>query len=238
LSEEFIARAPIGIAILRLERSGDPRALRIMLVNAEAARIADVPLDDAVGTLLGERFPEIVASGLAGRIAEVAAGGEIVDLGVIPGVYDSSRFYAVRAFPLPGLGVGLVFDEVTERRAVMRALEESEARFHKIFEASPVAICLFETETGALTDINRRFLELLERENREELIGRPVTALGMWSAGAEYQRLVHELRAIGSIRETIVAYRTASGQVRRAVVALELVDIASVQRVLALFWRI
>lgn len=238
LSDEFIGRAPIGIAIVQLERTGEPSSLRLLMVNEAAARVADVPLEGARGALLGERFPEIVASGLAARIAAVAGADGIVDLGVIPGVYDPNRFYAVRAFPLPQSSVGLLFDEVTERRAVMRALEESEERFHKIFEASPVAICLFAADTGELLDVNRRFLELLGFDRRETLRGRVVTSLGMWSASGQYDALVQDLRTVRSIREVTVAYRTAGAQVRRALVALELIEIAGEQRVLALFWRV
>lgn len=238
LSDEFIERAPIGIAIVQLERPGAPGSLRLLMVNEAAGRVADVPLESARGALLGERFPEIVASGLAARIAAVAGADGIVDLGVIPGVYDPTRFYAVRAFPLPQSSVGLLFDEVTERRAVMRALEESEERFRKIFEASPVAICVFAADRGALLDVNRRFLELLGYAQREMLVGRAVTSLGMWSATGEYEGLLNDLRTMRSIREATVVYRTAGAQVRRALVALELIEIGGEQRVLALFWRV
>lgn len=120
----------------------------------------------------------------------------------------------------------------------MRALEESEERFRKIFEASPVAICLFEARTGQLLDTNPRFLELLGYTRRDALLGRAVTDLGMWAAPSDYTGLVNELWANHSIREATVGYRTASGELRRALVALELIDIAGESRILGLFWRV
>lgn len=132
--------------------------------------------------------------------------------------------------------VGLCRDVTDDERAI-RALQESEQRFRKIFEASPAAICVFDLEDGTLKDANPRFVELLGYGSAASLINRHLDMLGMWEGPTEYRELVERLRADRSIRETSVTYRTYGGQVRRALVALELIVIHGHENGLGLFWR-
>lgn len=133
--------------------------------------------------------------------------------------------------------VGLCRDVTDDDRAV-RALQESEERFRKIFEASPVAICVLDVEDGRLVDVNPRFVELLGYGSRSAVIGKPVSSLGMWANEAEWPAVVENLRTVRSLREAKVVYRTYVGQARQALVALELLEIEGQQRVLGLFWRV
>ena len=132
--------------------------------------------------------------------------------------------------------MGLCRDITEDARAVQQ-LEESEQRFRKIFEASPAAICLFELDNGKLVDVNPRFVELLGYGSSATLVGKPLDLLGMWTEPGELARLADTLRRQRSVREMTLTYRTFGGQVRRAVVALELIEIEGQQRALALFWR-
>jgi PAS domain S-box-containing protein len=238
LTDHFIERAPIGIAIACLEQRRDPGSLRLVRVNRQAARITDMRVARALGKRVDEHLPEVLDSGLAARLAAAAQGNDVVDLGEIRGAYEPGRYYSVLAFPLPHRCVGVLFDDVTDRRVAARAGRELEERFRLIFEASPVAICVFAAQSGALLDINPRFVELLGYRSQEPLIGQPVWTLGMWTAAGEYEGLITELRAARSIREATVVYRTQGGQVRRALVALELMDAEGEERVLAILWRV
>jgi len=132
--------------------------------------------------------------------------------------------------------VGLCRD-ITEDARARQQLEESEQRFRKIFEASPAAICVFDLEQGKLIDANPRFVELVGFGSGTALIGKRLESLSMWAEQGELARLVATLRQQRSIRETTVTYRTYGGQVRRALAALELIEIDGQQRALALFWR-
>lgn len=132
--------------------------------------------------------------------------------------------------------MGLCRDITEDARAVQQ-LEESEQRFRKIFEASPAAICVFEPDTGKLLDVNPRFVELVGYGSGAGLVGKRLELLGMWTEEGELARLAKTLRQQRSVREMTVTYRTHGGQVRRALVALELIEIDGQQRALALFWR-
>lgn len=127
--------------------------------------------------------------------------------------------------------------DITEDERAVHALRESEERFRKIFEGSPIAICVMDATAGRLVDANPRFVELLGYGARSAMLGRTVSSLGMWTEPGEFGRLAEELARERSIRETTVFYRTYGGQVRRALSALELVEIQGRESILAMFWR-
>jgi diguanylate cyclase (GGDEF)-like protein/PAS domain S-box-containing protein len=67
-----------------------------------------------------------------------------------------------------------VFRDVSDTRRTRHALQESEARFSRIFHRSPDAMVLTRLIDGVVLDINERFCELFGVE-RGEIAGRPLT---------------------------------------------------------------
>jgi hypothetical protein len=59
----------------------------------------------------------------------------------------------------------------------------------------------------------------------------------MWTEPGELRDVVARLRRQRSVRETPVRYVTREGQERRALAALELVEIDGQECALALLWR-
>jgi PAS domain S-box-containing protein len=139
----------------------------------------------------------------------------------------------------PGHGPLLIgiCQDVTESRRGQRTLAASEARFATMFHASPVAISVIDLEKLQIIDANARFLEMLGTVSRDTVIGNSPRELGMWSEPGELRDVVARLRRQRSVRETPVKYQTREGQERRAVAALELVEIDGQECALALIWR-
>src|SRR5205809_3884147 len=219
-AEEFFELAPIGMAILRLEDPANPASLRIIALNPAAqAASAKTPL------------PE--------QLAEVMRSGKPANLGEGPGQYDPTRLFTVTAFPIPPDCVGLTFEDITERRKQQRRAHESELRYRKIFEASTTAICIFDANGGTFIDANPRLIELLGLGGASQLLGKKLDAFGFWTEGREeYTALLARLRVEHSIREVSLTFRTFGGQVRRAVVALELFEVEGAEYILGIFWRV
>ena len=239
LAEEFFDLAPIGMAILRLEDPANPASLRIIAQNPAAQVVSNVPA--GVGKRIDEDFPAIARTPLPGRLAEVMRSGLAGNLGEAHGQYDPNRLFKLTAFPIPPDCVGLVFEDITERRKAQRRATESELRYRKIFEASTVAICIFDARDGTFIDANPRFTELLGLGGTSQLLGNRIDAFWFWSdgdGGSEYATLRERLRAEHSIREVTVTFRTYGGQVRRAVVALELFEVEGAEYILGIFWRV
>jgi PAS domain S-box-containing protein len=239
LAGEFFQLAPIGMAILRLEEPENPASLRILAVNPAAHAASDVPAA-AVGARVDRDFPKIANTPLPGLLADVMRTGVAANLGEGPGTYDSSRQFTLTAFPIPPDCVGLLFEDITERRKQQRRAHDSEIRYRMIFEASTAAICMFDARDGKLIEANPRFVEMLGLGSSAQLMGKKLETFGFWSDGGntDYEALLAQLRAEHSIREVSVTFRTFGGQVRRALVALELFVVEEQEYVLGIFWRV
>jgi PAS domain S-box-containing protein len=67
-------------------------------------------------------------------LGEVRYGDEVVPEGI----------YATKAFPLPNNCVGLVFENITDRKQAEHALQQSEARFRVIAETAACAVLVYQ----------------------------------------------------------------------------------------------
>jgi PAS domain S-box-containing protein len=130
-----------------------------------------------------------------------------------------------------------ICQDVTELRRAQETLVASEAKFATLFKASPVAICVIARESLAIIDANARFFEMVGRSDPNTVFGASPRDLGMWAEPGELRDVMARLRVQGSIRETPVRYLTRDGHERRAVVALDLIQIGGAESVVALFWR-
>jgi PAS domain S-box-containing protein len=241
-AEEFFDLAPIGLAILRLEEPANPTSLRILALNPAAHAASDLPAS-AVGKRIDQDLPAIAKTPLPGQLAAVMRSGAPTNLGERTGHDDPSRLFTVTAFPIPPDCVGLVFEDITERRKQQRRAHESELRYRKIFEASTAAICIFNARSGTFIDANPRFIALLGLGGASQLLGKKIDAFGFWIDGESgpvnaYPALLARLRVEHSIREVAVTFRTYGGQARRALVSLELFEVDDSEYILGIFWRV
>ena len=235
LAEEFFELSPLGMAILRLEEPDNPAALRILALNPASTIVSDVPTA-AVGKRLDLDFPAIARTPFPSQISEVLRTGKAACLGEGPGTYDPTRHFRVTAFAIPPDCVGILFEDITERRKEQRRAHESEVRYRKIFEASSAAICIFDAKGKKLIDANPRFVEMLGLGSAAQIMGKSLDDFGFWDG--EYDPLLAQLRVQHSMREAAVTFRTFGGQVRRALVALELFEAGGAEYILGIFWRV
>ena len=114
--------------------------------------------------------------------------------------------------------------EVAERSAAEAALRQSEERFSKAFQASPVPMAIEHLQRAAFIDVNESFEKMTGR-TREELIGHPDAARDIW-ADAATPGLVRELvNQDTPPRELPVTIRTKDGGTREALLFTELVEL-------------
>lgn len=130
-----------------------------------------------------------------------------------------------------------ICQDVTDLRRAQETLAASEAKFSTLFRASPVAICVISMADMTVVDANARFFEMLGQSGPPSAIGSSTRDLGMWTEPGELRDIVARLRLQRSIREAPVKYSTRGGPERRALAALELIEIGGAESIVALFWR-
>lgn len=114
--------------------------------------------------------------------------------------------------------------DVTEQRRADGALRESEAKFSKVFHASPISITISDLETGRIVDANEAFQRTFECSH-EEAVGRTVRELGFWRDSEERDMVVAALRSGGLARNLKVKCRTLRGAQITVLVSYELMEL-------------
>lgn len=149
---------------LVLDDDGRPIDYRFLETNAQFEEATG--LRDAVGRTALELVPSLEPHWLT-TYAEVA-------LGETPVRFQQEspamgRHFDVFAMPVAPRGrFALVFSDVTERRAALEALQESELRFRNMADHAPVMIWMTDAD-GQCTYLNRRWYEFTGQSEPESL---------------------------------------------------------------------
>ena len=69
--------------------------------------------------------------------------------------------------------------DITERKRIEEALQESEEKFSKAFSSSPNTVCIVTAKEGTFIDVNDSFLRFTGY-SREEAIGHTPVELDLW----------------------------------------------------------
>lgn len=91
-----------------------------------------------------------------------------------------------------------------------RALKASEEKFAKAFHSSPDAITITERDTGRYLEINSGFCRLTGY-TPEEVIGRTVFELGLWTELEQRRQLIQDLDETGRVNHRELTGRHKSG---------------------------
>jgi PAS domain S-box-containing protein len=122
-----------------------------------------------------------------------------------------------------GLSIGFGVDN-TDRYRAAAALRESEVRFARLFQASPVALGMSTVAEGRIRDVNESWLELFGYR-REEVIGRTNVELALTIEPGVREAMVQLIRKEHVLRSQEIKVRTKSGETRDLLVTAVYVDL-------------
>ncbi len=105
----------------------------------------------------------------------------------------------------------IVAHDIRDRLRAEQALRESEEKFAKAFQSSPMVLTIAELATGRFIEVNRAF-ERLSGFTREEAIGRTTLDLGLWRVPAERQVFAARLERDASVRDLIMTFVVRNGR--------------------------
>jgi len=112
------------------------------------------------------------------------------------------------------------------------ALQESEARFRKLFQESPVAASIFTPEEGRFIDCNAAYAALFGHP-REAIVGRLGRDLAIWRDFADRDRAYEKLKRDGTVRNQHAELQRADGSLLHALFSWTLIDVAGEPCILA-----
>ena len=101
-------------------------------------------------------------------------------------------------------------DENEARQKAEEALRESEDRFRKLFNNSPVAMAIARLDDGIIVEGNDAWFDLIGR-TRDEVIGRRTTDLGLWDEPELRAHLVELVVQNGGFSGVEVQHRKKDG---------------------------
>ncbi len=177
--------------------------------------------------LLGKKIEEF-CSASAGTPLEDACRRAMTERIVVElEQYSESRcrWYAVTILPDSNGGIAVRFADITDRKLIENALRKSEEKFSKAFRSSPAAMCIVDVDRNAtFLEVNETF-ERVTGYQRDEIIGRTSTELGLYADLQDLPELRKRLLAEGGYRNLQVRYRRKNGEVCVGLISAERIEI-------------
>jgi PAS domain S-box-containing protein len=136
LYADIVDNMQLGLHLYHQEDTDNDRSLRMIYANPAGARIIGHKEDELVGKTLDENFPDLREKGIPQQYAEIIRTGKPMIFEDI--AYGNERLplshFLVRAFPLPNHCLGVLFEDISQRRRAEIALAESEEKFRLLFD--------------------------------------------------------------------------------------------------------
>jgi PAS domain S-box-containing protein len=127
--------------------------------------------------------------------------------------------------------------EIHERSAAEFALRESEERFRKVFQASPVAIIITSLDDGRVIEANNAYWKLTGFDPQES-VGRTALELGVWNGESERKNFVDRIKQEHSLYDPEFRFVNKDGGEISTLAFYELVNLGGVDSVLSMFYDI
>ncbi len=113
--------------------------------------------------------------------------------------------------------------DITDRRMIEDKLKESEEKFSKAFMTSPDSIVISDLETSRILEVNDSFLRETGYE-RNEVIGFTANELNFLIESEHPLSFLNILKQQGYIRNLEMKYRCKSGELRDALLSIEIIE--------------
>jgi PAS domain S-box-containing protein len=150
---------------------------------------------------------------------------------------DGSRFHAEAQAKMTRVGSRnlrmTAIRDITDRKRAEASLIQSEARFSRIFNTSPIPISLIRLADGVILDANESFVRM-SGFTRDEILGHTALELNVYPDPAQRVYIMEQLHRHGHLHGHEQLFRAKSGQIRNHRLWLDVVSISGEQCFLVL----
>jgi PAS domain S-box-containing protein len=126
-------------------------------LNRQAEQLLQKMRAELLGKNIWDELPEAVGSKFYQEYHRAVSEQVSVEFEEFYPPLDT--WFAVHAYPSPE-GLSVYFQDITERKRAQEALQESEARFRRLFESNIIGI-IFADLSGNITMANNAFLQIV-----------------------------------------------------------------------------
>lgn len=119
----------------------------------------------------------------------------------------------------------VVITDITERKKIENALQESEEKFFKAFNSSANAVCIVSLSDDKFLEVNESYCHFTGY-SREEVIGHITAELKLWVYQEDLKRLKSSIEKEGKFTNFEFHSRMKSGEIRIGLSSAEVMSIA------------
>jgi PAS domain S-box-containing protein len=127
----------------------------------------------------------------------------------------------------------ILANDVTERKQNLDSLRQSEERFSKAFNASPLGKTIASRDEDRYLEVNDAFLVMLEYR-RDEVIGLTSNELKIWKDPGAREQILWQLDQSRKVSAFETELRTRSGKVKAVQIAADLIHLKGTACILAI----
>jgi PAS domain S-box-containing protein len=113
--------------------------------------------------------------------------------------------------------------EIDQRKQTETALKQSEEKFFKLFDASPICMVLATLEEGRYLDINAAFSKITGFQS-DDVIGSTSIEIGLWPDPSARAGMVEMLRKEGRLEAYPIKFKMKNGELRDFLWSAEVID--------------
>lgn len=214
------SEAVVGLSLDGLIKSWNPAAEQLFGYSADEA------LGQSISLIA---LPEYHAE--QSEFISRAHAGDRVDTEVVRRTRSGQPVHVIlKAAPVIDkanrmIGISATLTDITERKRAEEKLRESEDRFAKAFNASPLAMTISSLKTGKLIEVNDTF-STMSGYTREEAIGQSTVDLGLWIEPEERESGLETIKQMGRMHNVEHRFRLRNGEEAAGLLSAELIEIS------------
>jgi len=126
------------------------------------------------------------------------------------------------------IGTSTIARDITERKLAVEVLRQSEERFMKAFQTSPILMSITTIEEGRFVEINNCFLKTLDYK-RADVIGKTTQDLDIYVDPEQRNSFVQLVKTQGYARDFEVLIQTRTGDLRIGLFSAEIIELQNKQ---------
>ncbi len=172
--QDIVNHMQVGLHLYQMENLQDDRTLKMVAANPAAAIHTGIAEENIIGYTIDEIFPDLRETNHPQRYAEVVRSGNSIECEDVYYREDKSveRAYMVKAFPLPNHCVGVVFENITERKQMERTIFNEREQFKTTLLS--IGDAVISTDYKGNIKVLNKIAEQLTGWTQDEAIGKPL----------------------------------------------------------------